>query len=75
MYADLSANSGLNAITRDPDFGRNFLISHADKLMFGTDAIGGTGRESHFDFFNNVELPDDVKTKIFRANTRKLLKI
>ena len=75
MYADLSANSGLNAITRDPEFGKKFLIDYSDKLMFGTDAIGGTGRESHFDFYNKIDLPDEVKTKLFRNNTRKLLKI
>lgn len=75
MFADLSANSGLNAITRDPDFGKKFLSDFSDKLMFGTDAIGGTGREAHFDFFNKVDLPEEVKTKLFRDNTRKLLKI
>jgi uncharacterized protein len=75
MYADLSANSGLNAITRDPEFGTKFLVDFSDKLMFGTDAIGGTGRESHFDFYNKIDLPEEVKDKIFRNNTRKLLKI
>ena len=75
MYADLSANSGLNAITRDPDFGIPFLIKYADKLLFGTDAMGGTGRESHFEFYNQVDLHQEVKTKIFRNNTRNLLKI
>ena len=43
--------------------------------MFGTDAIGGTGRESHFDFYNKIDLPEEVKEKLFRNNTRKLLKI
>ena len=75
MYADLSARSGLNAITRDPDFGIPFLIKFADKLLFGTDAQGGVGRDSHFEFYNQVDLPAEVKTKIFRSNTRKLLKI
>jgi predicted TIM-barrel fold metal-dependent hydrolase len=75
MYADLSANSGLNAITRDPDFGKKFLIDFSDKLLFGTDAIGGTGRESHFDFYNKIDLPQEVKNKIFRENTRNLLKV
>ncbi len=75
MYADLSANSGLNAITRDPAFGIPFIINHADKLLFGTDAMGGTGRESHFEFYNRIDLPQEVKNKIFRDNTRKLLNI
>ncbi len=37
MYGDLSANSGLNALTRDEAFTRDFLARHQDKLLFGTD--------------------------------------
>ncbi len=37
FYGDLSANSGNNAITRDPDFARSFLDRHKSKLMFGCD--------------------------------------
>ncbi len=75
MYADLSAGSGLNAITRDPEPGKEFLIKHADKLMFGTDAAGGTGRETHFEFYNSIDLSPEIKAKLFRDNARKLLKI
>lgn len=75
MYADLSASSGLNAITRDPDYGISFLKKLADKLLFGTDAMGGTGRESHFEFYNRIDLSQEVRNKIFRDNARKLLKI
>jgi len=37
LYGDLSAGSGFNAISRDPDFGRWFLEEFQDKLLFGTD--------------------------------------
>ena len=37
MYGDLSAGSGLNALTRDEDFARDFLRRHRDKLIFGSD--------------------------------------
>jgi len=37
MYGDLSAGSGLNAITRDEDFARDFLKRHQDKLVYGSD--------------------------------------
>ncbi len=37
LYGDLSATSGLNALTRDPDFTAGFLTRHQDKLMFGSD--------------------------------------
>lgn len=37
MYGDLSAGSGLNALTRDEDFTRDFLKRHQDKLVYGSD--------------------------------------
>ena len=37
MFGDLSAGSGLNALTRDEDFTRGFLERHQDKLLFGSD--------------------------------------
>jgi predicted TIM-barrel fold metal-dependent hydrolase len=37
MYGDLSAGSGLNALTRDEEFTRDFLTRHRDKLLFGSD--------------------------------------
>jgi uncharacterized protein len=37
LYADLSAGSGLNALTRDPDFARDFVRRQQAKLIFGSD--------------------------------------
>ncbi|MBT9778949.1 amidohydrolase family protein [Clostridium sp. MCC353] len=37
LYCDLSANSGGNAMMRDPDFGIKFLEKYQDRLFFGTD--------------------------------------
>jgi len=37
LYGDLSAGSGLNAISRDPEFGYQFLEEFQDRLFFGTD--------------------------------------
>lgn len=37
IYGDLSADSGLNAITRDPAFSRGFLERHSRKLIWGSD--------------------------------------
>jgi uncharacterized protein len=37
LYGDLSANSGRNALARDPEFAADFLKRHQDKLMFGSD--------------------------------------
>lgn len=37
IYGDLSANSGRNALARDPDFAAAFLDRHKAKLLFGSD--------------------------------------
>ena len=44
MFGDLSAGSGLNALTRDEDFTRGFLERHQDKLLFGSDCSDPDGR-------------------------------
>jgi predicted TIM-barrel fold metal-dependent hydrolase len=43
MYGDLSAGSGLNALTRDEAFTREFLARHQDKLLFGSDCSDREG--------------------------------
>jgi uncharacterized protein len=37
MYGDLSAGSGLNALQRDEEHARAFLLRHRKKLMYGSD--------------------------------------
>jgi len=37
MYGDLSAGSGLNALTRDEEHARAFLDRNQDKLIYGSD--------------------------------------
>ena len=37
LFGDLSANSGNNAMSRDPSFTADFLKRHQDKLLFGSD--------------------------------------
>ncbi len=44
LYGDLSAGSGFNAISRDPEFGYPFLERFQDRMLFGTD-ICGVGQE------------------------------
>ena len=37
LFGDLSANSANNALSRDPEFTKDFLARHQDKLLFGSD--------------------------------------
>ena len=44
LFADLSANSGNNALSRDPEFTEGFLRRHEDKLIFGSDCACTDGK-------------------------------
>ena len=44
LYGDLSAGSGLNALTRDERFTRDFLTRHQDQLLYGSDCSDHDGR-------------------------------
>lgn len=46
LFGDLSANSGNNALSRDPEFTAGFLQRHQDKLIFGSDCGCTDGRGS-----------------------------
>lgn len=46
MYGDLSAGSGLSALTRDEDHAREFIQRHQDKLLFGSDCNDSEGEGS-----------------------------
>lgn len=43
LYADMSANSGNNALSRDPEFTADFLKRHQNKLLFGSDCACSDG--------------------------------
>jgi predicted TIM-barrel fold metal-dependent hydrolase len=44
LYGDMSANSCRNALARDPEFIKGFLVRHQNKLMFGSDCGCRDGR-------------------------------
>lgn len=46
VYGDLSAGSGCNAVSRDPEFGHAFLTEFQDRLLFGTDVNQVSHRDS-----------------------------
>lgn len=76
IYGDLSAGSGANSISRDLEFGREFLIRRQDRIMFGTDFLSPGQGVPQFELFEKkIELPEEVQNKVFRDNARKLLKL
>jgi predicted TIM-barrel fold metal-dependent hydrolase len=44
LFGDLAANSGNNALSRDPEFTADFLKRHQDKLIFGSDCACSDGK-------------------------------
>ena len=48
VYGDLSAGSGLNAITRDQDFALSFVNKHRKKLLWATDCPCKDGQGKNF---------------------------
>lgn len=73
IHGDLSAGSGANAISRDPEFGREFLIRRADRLMFGTDFLTPGQDIPQLDLYGSIDLPEDVQAQVYRDNARQLL--
>ena len=69
LYADLSAGSGIKALKRDRDFGRNFLVEFQDKLLFGRDYFD----TSLMDFLLELALPEEAFAKITYQNAERLL--
>ncbi len=69
LHADLSAGSGLNALMRDPAHARQFILRNADRLLYGRDNIG----HDLFRFLQTLDLPPDVRKKLYSVNALKLV--
>jgi predicted TIM-barrel fold metal-dependent hydrolase len=55
LYADMSANSGNNALSRDKGFAKDFVARHKDKLIFGSDCACADGNGAGISQGNNPE--------------------
>ncbi len=71
LYCDLSARSGLNAISRDAKFGRRFLTKYYRRILYGTDMF----TSEHIDHLRSLDLPTNVFQAITRKNALKLVPI
>ena len=82
LWADTSAGSGYNALTRDPAFGIEFLDEFQDKIMFGTDSCSRSDVNKMFpnvayikELRSNKKLSCNALDKIEWQNAVRLLKI
>jgi predicted TIM-barrel fold metal-dependent hydrolase len=80
FFADLSANSGYNALTRDRDFTRGFLRRHQDKLMYGSDCSDKIGRGDDCTGWKMIQTvrelasSKEIERKLFYKNARRIFR-
>lgn len=79
MCGDLSAGSGFNAVSRDPEFGYKFLEKFCDKLYYGTDFCAPENIMPLADFLDdavqNARISRRAYNKIIRENSMRLLNL
>ncbi len=82
LWADTSAGSGHNALSRDPVFGLEFLDEFQDKIMFGTDSCRRSDIHEPLPivtFIKNLredgKLPESALEKIEWRNAVRLLEL
>ena len=78
-YADISAGSGHNALTRDPEFGLKFLEEFQNKLLFGSDICRRNYEVVNVPFFHGLREEKKISRraweKIAWKNAVRLLKL
>jgi predicted TIM-barrel fold metal-dependent hydrolase len=81
MYGDLSAGSGLNALTRDEDFTRDFLNRHRDRLLFGSDCSDTVGAGAGCQGSQTIAVirrlagSHGIERKLLHGNARQLFRL
>lgn len=71
LYCDISAGSGCNALSRDPEFAVKFLTEFQDRVLYGRDYFDNV----HQEFLNSIALPKEVLDKIYYKNAIRLVPI
>lgn len=74
LYADLSANSARTALSRDPERGREFVLRHHRKLMFGTDYFINNQTDAPMTgILEAMDLPSPAAYAVCRGTAERLL--
>jgi predicted TIM-barrel fold metal-dependent hydrolase len=73
LYADLSAGSGHNAMTRDPEFTLGFIERHWRKLLWGSDIVGVHEEHPQIEWMRNLQASVEIRDAIADKNARRLL--
>ena len=77
LHGDLSAGSGFNAISRDPEFGYQFMEEFQDRLLFGTDIANVPQELPIVPYFKKLKeerlISEEAHEKITWKNADRLL--
>jgi len=74
LYADISAGSGNNALTRDPEFTGGFVARHWRKLLFGTDYMGHDQPLPQVEWLKTLNVTPEIRKAIASENARRILR-
>ena len=69
LYCDMSAGSGCGALSRDKEFGKQFILEFQDRILYARDCFDNR----HQELLNSLDLPEDVLEKIYSRNAAKLI--
>ena len=81
LFGDLSAGSGLNALTRDEDFTRDFLTRHQNKLLYGSDCNDhiGSGEKCQgaqiIAAIRRLSANKQIERKLLYGNAKRVLRL
>jgi len=79
LWCDLSAGSGYNAVSRDPDWGYRFIEEFQDRLCFGLDICAPTNETPLVGFMRDAvaggKISRATHEKIMGGNAARLLKL
>lgn len=75
LYADLSAYSGYNALTRDPAYTPGFIERHWRKLLWGSDIVGPKARIPQLEWIRNTPMAEPIRRAIAHENAARLLNL
>jgi uncharacterized protein len=73
LYCDLSAGSGNNAMTRDPEFALGFIHRHPDRMLWGTDYCLCFQEIPHVRWLAELPVSEELREAIADGNARRLL--
>ncbi len=69
LYCDISAYSGFNALSRDAEYTKKFILEFENRIIYARDCYDNY----HRDVIERLDLNADIKDKIYSGNILKLI--